>query len=105
MMVPRTRAWMFSSAVSRGRPANIGASAASLAATASAIAMVAKRRPSLWASSRASSREWTEEIAEGSEIPVTFSGPSAAAASAATTAESMPPLSATNAWVKPDLCA
>ena len=56
-------------------------------------------------SARASSRECWLEIAEGRLTPVTFSRPSASAAITATTAESMPPLSATCAVRKPDLCA
>ena len=36
---PRARAWMFSSAMSRGRPVNTGASVCSAAATVSAIVL------------------------------------------------------------------
>ncbi len=67
--------------------------------------IVSKRTPRLAASTRASSREWVEEMAEGRETPMTFSGPKAAAAITPTTAESMPPDSATKARLKPLLAA
>jgi len=46
-----------------------------------------------------------EKIAEGRETPMTFSAPKASAAMNATTAESMPPESATRARLKPDFVA
>jgi hypothetical protein len=97
---PRTRAWMFSSVTSRGRPAKTGPSAASPAATTSAMAMVSKRSPRFLARMRASSRECWLEMAEGRETPITFSGPNASAAITATSAESMPPESATRACLE-----
>jgi hypothetical protein len=87
------------------RPAKMGPRAVSAAATASAMAMVSKRMPRLAASRRASSRECCEEIEEGRETPMTFSGPKASAAITATTAESMPPERAMRARLKPLLCA
>ena len=69
------------------------------------MAIVSKRMPRFAASSRASSRECCEEMSDGSETPITFSGPKAAAAITPTTAESIPPESATRAVLKPLLCA
>ena len=69
------------------------------------MAIVSKRMPRLAARMRASSRDCWEEIEEGSETPMTFSAPKASAATTATRAESMPPLSATKAFLKPDFWA
>ena len=105
MRTPRTRAWMFSSVTSGARPAKRGPRAVSAAATASAMAIVSKRMPRFSARMRASSRECCDEIEEGRETPMTFSGPKASAARTATMAESMPPLSAMRARLKPLFCA
>ena len=101
MRTPRTRAWMFSSVTSRGRPSKTGASAPSQRGDDVRDADRLKRIPRFSASRRASSRECCDEISEGSETPITFWGPNAAAAIVPTTAESIPPESATSAVRNP----
>jgi len=62
-----------------------------------------KAMPRMRASSRASSSEWAELYREGMATPRTAAGPSAAAATQAVSALSMPPESPTTAERKPHL--
>ena len=57
--------------------------------------------PRFSARSTASDTEPSEEYRDGSDTPVTFSGPSASTAIAATRAESIPPDNATNTFSNP----
>ena len=83
--------------------AKSGASARLNSAKSSLIEMVSKRMPRFAASWRLSSMEPEEEYGLGMPMHVTFSAPSASAAMAATSAESMPPLSATTTLLNPHL--
>ena len=67
------------------------------------MGMTSKRMPRLAASSLLSSMEPAEEYGLGIPMPRTFSAPRASVAMAATSAESMPPLKATKAFLNPHL--
>ena len=66
---------------------------------------VSNRTPRFLASATESLTLPADEYAEGMVTPTTFSGPRALAASAQTTAESMPPDSPTATLSKPHLAA
>ena len=90
-MLPRWRDWRFSSARPGSEPSKAPASISSMAAWAGSMGMERYSMPRFAASSAASSRLWSLEKRLGMETPVTFSGPRASTATAATTLESMPP--------------
>ncbi len=84
-------------------PANAGSSAASNPPTTSSIGISRKSTPRDSATRRASPRVASDENCDGIDTQWTRSGPSASAASAAVSAESMPPDSPTTTSRKPFL--
>jgi len=65
--------------------------------------MISSRMPRLRASASASVSDAGALYIDGMAMPVTFSGPSAAAAIHATSAESTPPLRPITTWRNPHL--
>jgi hypothetical protein len=94
---------MFSSVRSGCRPANASLRAESNASTTAPIGISRNEQPRLSASRRASVRVASDEYRDGIETQCTRSGPSASAASAAVTAESIPPETPTRTSLKPFL--
>ncbi len=84
-VVPRSRAWRFSSA------SPVSPNASIYASNIGSIGTVRKCSPVRRASSAASLFECSEEYFDGIDTPYTCSAPSASQAMAATSAESMPP--------------
>ena len=96
-IVPRIRACIFSSVTSSARSLKTGSIVRRRASKQSFIGTISYFMPRLLARSSASLTEWSVEYCDGISIPCTFSGPSAATASAQTSAESMPPLNPSTA--------
>ena len=97
------RDWIFSSVMSGALPANIGSSVRVYSSNSRLIPICSKRIPRLSARCRLSSIDPRDEYGLGMPTPSTFSAPSASAAMAATSAESIPPLSAITTLLKPHL--
>ena len=91
-MSPRSRACMFSSVTSSARPSKTGRIVAFTASKACPMGTSSQRMPRFAARAKESSTLPRDEYGLGIVSPRTFSGPSASAAMAAVTAESMPPL-------------
>ena len=100
---PRARAWRFSSVRSRGRSPKLCSSARSNWPTIPSIAISRKSIPRLSASRCASARVPSDENREGIETPWMRSAPSDSTASAAVSAESIPPDRPTTISEKPFL--
>ena len=98
---PRMRDWMFSSVTSRSLPAKAGASAFSKASIIGEIGTVNVSIPRLAASASESVMLPSLDHGDGIITPCTWSLPSASTASAATSAESMPPERPRTTSVKP----
>ena len=90
-IVPRMRAWRFSSVVSAARPSNGPSRVRPNAANASPIERSRHRMPRFEARACASSTLSREVNGDDSVTPSTREGPSASAATAATSDESIPP--------------
>ena len=79
-MLPRMRAWMFSSACPRAGPRRPPASISRYASWAGSIGMICRSMPRFSARAPASALRALGRVARGHETPVTCSGPSASTA-------------------------
>ena len=95
---------MFSSVVSSSSPSKMPPSCDLSCSNTGSIGTTSYRMPSALARPSASSRLPCDEYCDGMATPRTFSGPSASTATAAVTAESIPPLNPMTADAKPHLC-
>jgi hypothetical protein len=102
--VPRILACRFSSVRSGSRPANSSRSDAVNSSKIGSIEISRKSLRRLSASRRASECVSSEVKRDGIETQCTLPGPRASAASAAVTAESIPPDTPTTTSVKPFFC-
>ena len=99
------RAWIFSSVTSRAVPANGAASVCAIAIIAGSIGSVSVSMPRFAASASESSMLPWLENGDGISTPSTCAGPSASAAMAAVSAESIPPDRPSTTREKPHLRA